>query len=82
MTEHSVSELEHHLFERPLPGCPSCASTDLVPITSDGYIDYLCPHCSECWHVELGAFWRVSCPPEFERGNDARASRSVQHHPA
>jgi len=63
MAENTVKELQHHLFERPLPYCPSCASTELAPVARDGNVDYMCRQCSSCWHVELGAYWRVDCPP-------------------
>jgi len=55
-------EFEHHLFERPLPQCPRCASADLVPVSREGNVDYLCRHCAARWHVELGAYWRVDPP--------------------
>jgi hypothetical protein len=48
-----------HLFERPLPYCPSCEAMDLVPISRDDGVDYVCRRCAGRWHVELGAFWRV-----------------------
>ena len=54
MAENTANELiEHHLFERPLPYCPSCRSTKLVPVSRDANVDYLCRSCSSCWHVEL-----------------------------
>jgi hypothetical protein len=60
MAEITADEtIEHHLFERPLPYCPSCGSRSLVALSRDGNVDYLCRRCSSCWHVELGAFWRV-----------------------
>jgi transposase-like protein len=78
MAKNSVDEtIEHHLFERPLPYCPSCGSTKLVPVSRDGNVDYLCRRCSSCWHVELGAFWRVAGPPALEsHGAVARGERS------
>ena len=73
MAEKTASEfVEHHLFERPLPYCPSCEAMDLVPISRDGNVDYLCRRCAACWHVELGAFWRVNGPPA-----DANAAASL-----
>ena len=69
MAENTANELiEHHLFERPLPYCPSCGSTKLVPVRRDANVDWLCRRCSSCWHVELGAFWRVDAPTGVEVG--------------
>jgi transposase-like protein len=54
--------IEHHLFERPLPHCPSCGSTDLMPLERNGNVDYVCGRCRTRWHVELGAYWRIDGP--------------------
>jgi hypothetical protein len=59
MSESMNTETEHHLFERPLPCCPSCGCPNLEPVAHGGDVDYLCVDCRARWHVELGAFWRV-----------------------
>ena len=62
MAHNSEKELEHHLFDRPLPYCPTCGSTKLGPATRNGSVDFVCSRCGTRWHVELGAYWRVDAP--------------------
>jgi hypothetical protein len=49
-----------HLFDRPLHFCPTCGSDELLPVTDRGAVHFLCDNCGRCWHVELGAVWRVN----------------------
>jgi hypothetical protein len=48
-----------HLFDRPLRFCPTCGSDQLIPVTDNAAVHFLCDNCGRCWHVELGVVWRV-----------------------
>jgi hypothetical protein len=47
---------------RPLEVCPACGSDRLEPTAEMGNdeVHYLCHNCWRCWHVALGAYWRVA----------------------
>jgi hypothetical protein len=66
MAQQTDELVDRHLFERPLPYCPSCEAMDLVAIPRDDSVDYVCRQCAGCWHVELGAFWRIDRSPAHD----------------
>ena len=49
-----------HLMELPLDRCPSCTSTNLVPVADDGALHFLCDGCARCWYVQMGYVSRVN----------------------
>jgi transposase-like protein len=54
-----------HLFDRPLPCCPTCGSEQLEPVVEKATQDvhFMCRNCSRYWHVELGFVHRVTQSP-------------------
>ncbi len=59
MAGKQIPTHEAHLFGAPLEACPSCGSTALEPVIDDAAVHFFCTDCARCWHVELGAVWRV-----------------------
>jgi hypothetical protein len=43
--------------------CPACGSDRVEPVVEGGpepQVHHFCAQCGRCWHVALGAYWRVS----------------------
>jgi len=59
MNGNEFRTTEPHLLRAPLLACPRCESTELTPVTDDALVNFYCTQCARCWHVELGAVWRV-----------------------
>jgi hypothetical protein len=50
---------------RPLDACPACGATELHPVYDGELMNFFCPLCISCWHVELGFVHRIrpeTCP--------------------
>lgn len=57
---NETHEQQPHLFSRPLEHCPSCHSTNLVPVVDGNTVHFLCVDCARCWNVELAFVHRVN----------------------
>lgn len=47
---------------KPLDACPACGAIEFHPVYDGELINFFCPLCASCWHVELGFIHRI--PPE------------------
>jgi hypothetical protein len=50
---------------KPLDACPECGALELHPAFDGELMNFLCPLCMSCWHVELGFVHRINpetCP--------------------
>jgi hypothetical protein len=49
----------------PIDSCPGCGAIDLRRVFDGELMNFLCPRCLSCWHVELGFIHKVDpqrCP--------------------
>ena len=46
----------------PIDACPGCGAVELHPVYDGELLNFFCPLCVSCWHVELGFIHRI--PPE------------------
>ena len=49
----------------PIDACPECGAVELHPVFDGELMNFLCPLCMSCWHVELGFVHKVNpetCP--------------------
>ena len=65
-TRDPTGKLMRPETDRPLlDACPACGATELHPVYDGELLNYLCPLCISCWHVELGFLHRIrpeTCP--------------------
>ena len=50
---------------KPIDACPQCGAVELHAVFDGELMNFLCPLCMSCWHVELGFVHRInpgSCP--------------------
>lgn len=50
---------------KPIDACPACGAVELHPVFDGELMNFLCPLCMSCWHVELGFVHRINpetCP--------------------
>lgn len=49
----------------PIDTCPGCGAVELGRVFDGALMNFLCPRCMSCWHVELGFIYRINpqtCP--------------------
>ena len=50
---------------KPIDTCPACGAVELRRVFDGELMNFLCPQCMSCWHVELGFIHRINpktCP--------------------
>lgn len=60
-----AAEIRSPMDWAPLDVCPACGGLELHPVYDGELMNFLCPLCLSCWHVELGFIHKVrpeSCP--------------------
>ena len=65
MTKSPAAEMSPDLDWKPLDACPACGGVELHPVYDGEMMNFLCPLCVSCWHVELGFVHRIrpeTCP--------------------
>ena len=50
---------------KPIDECPTCGGLELYPVYDGELMNFLCPLCMSCWHIELGFIHKMNpetCP--------------------
>lgn len=65
MTIETSSREETGTGWLPIDTCPECGGVELHPVFDGELVNFLCPLCMSCWHVELGFVHKINpgtCP--------------------
>ena len=46
--------------------CPHCHADELQPVSTGERVNFFCPNCHRCWHMDLARLHTV-CPQTCER---------------
>lgn len=65
MTTETSGQQDTGTGWKPIDACPECGAVELHPVFDGELMNFLCPLCMSCWHVELGFVHKINpqtCP--------------------